>query len=271
MHRIFETPQPSLALVIGTYAAVPYVHLALESWRRFYPSVPLLVNDDASPAAAELEFLCREYGADFRGSSLHSGHRIGDISSYVYGLEWAESLGIDLLVKMSRRFIPLHDWTPGLRSLAWESQYATFSQRCRHFNYGFRTECIGFHVPTWNSPALRSELLETMERRQPIFVEGYVHRLARRVQALACDVNRRHLILNPRQSDSDAYGIWSIMPDRRTAKKPDILWHDCDGAADYCRVANLFGLNYNLEDFANPNVAISAAVRTAVAHPFSLV
>jgi hypothetical protein len=254
MHRIFETPEPSVALVIGTFAAVPYVHLALESRRRYFPSVPLLVSDDCSPAASELEALCRQYDAEFRRSSRRSGHRIGDVSSYVYGLEWATSLGVELLVKMSRRFIPLHNWVPDLRALAWETQYATYSQRCLHFNYGFRTECIGLHVAGWRSPAIQRDLREPLGRDQEVFVEGFIHRLARRIQGSACDLNRRHVALYPRHGDSDAYGIWPIMPDRRTTKKPDILWHDCDSPADYCRVSQLFGLNYSLEDFADPDM-----------------
>jgi len=253
MLRIFETQRPSVALVIGTFAAVPYVHLALESSRRYYPAVPLLVVDDGSPEAPRLEALCREYGVGFRGNPWRSGHTIGDIRSCICGLDWAASLGVELLVKMSRRFIPLHDWTPALQAIAWESQYATFSQRCLHFSFGFRTECIGFHVPSWRSPSVRTGLGEIVERNQPVFVEGCLHRFARGIQASACDLNRRHQALYPRPADSDAYGIWPIMPDRRMTKKSDILWHDCDAPADYCRIARDFGLSYSVEDFLDPD------------------
>jgi hypothetical protein len=257
MQGIFETPQPSCALVIGTFAAVPYIHLALESWRRYGPHVPVLVSDDASPAAPELHALCRDYGAEFRGNRQRSGHRIGDLTNYVHGLEWARDLGVDLLVKMSRRFTPLHNWLPDLQAVAWETQYATYSQRCLHYNFGFRTECIGFHVASWCTPETLREIRATVERGQPVFVEGYVHRIARRIQGFSCDLNRRHLSLNPRAADSDAYGVWPIMPDRRTTRKPDILWHDCDGPVDYCRAANLFGLRYTVDDFADPNQMIT--------------
>lgn len=253
MFRIFETPHPSVALVIGTYAAAPYIHMALESRRRYYPSMPLLVHDDGSPQASQLEALCRQYGAEFRSNPRRSGHTVGDISSYIGGLEWAASLGVDLLVKMSRRFIPLHDWKPDLQTIAWETQYPTYSQRCRHFNFGFRTECVGFHVASWYDPAIRRELLEIVARNEPVFVEGCLHQFARRIQRCACDLNRRHEALNPRLPDSDAYGIWPIMPDRRTTKKPDILWHDCDAPADYWRIARDFGLSYSIEDFLDPN------------------
>ena len=51
--RRFSEP-PKVAVVVGTFAAVPYVHLHLEARRRFYPEVPLLVHDDGSPKSAEL-------------------------------------------------------------------------------------------------------------------------------------------------------------------------------------------------------------------------
>lgn len=253
MLRIFETSQPSAALVVGTYAAVPYIHVALESRRRYYPSLPILINDDCSPEALELNALCREYGAEFRSNKQRSGHTVGDISAYLCGLQWAASLGVDLLVKMSRRFIPLHPWMPDLQAIAWETQYATYSQRCLHFNFGFRTECIGFHVASWSTPAIRKEFVQIVGHGQPVFVEGRVHDLARRIQGSACDLNRRHRILHPRPPESDAYGIWPIMPDRRTTKKPDILWHDCNTPADYFHISRHFGLEYRAEDFLDPN------------------
>jgi len=265
MLGIFETPRPSVALVIGTFAAVPYVHVALESWRRYCPSIPVLVSDDGSPAAPELRALCLDYGAEFRGNPQRSGHKVGDLTSYLHGLEWAESLGVDLLVKMSRRFIPLHNWVPDLQSLAWQTQYATYSQRCLHFRFGFRTECIGFHVASWCSSEIQDELRKTVEHSQAVFVEGYLHRLARRVQGFACDLNRQFEVRNPRPADSDGYGVWEIMPDRRLTRKPDVLWHDCDEPLDYCRVASLWGLRYNLEDFTDPNRVIAFPSPVAVA------
>jgi hypothetical protein len=251
--RIIETPQPSAALIIATFAAVPYVHLALECWRRYYPSVPLLVSDDGSTAAPRLRDLCGEYGAEFRKNPQRKRRTIGDLSSYLYGLEWAGALGVDLLVKMSRRFIPLHNWLPSLQEVAWETQYATYSNRCLHFNFGFRTECIGFHIESWNLPAVQGELRYRVERNEPIFVERYLHQVARYVNRGACAHNRHYEGRNPRPPDADAYGVWEIMPDRRVAKKPDILWHDSDAPADYCRIACLFGLGYRLQEFLDPN------------------
>ncbi len=251
--RIFKNSQAVVGLVIGTFAAVPYVHLALESWRRNYPEIPVLVNDDGSPKGEELHTLCDRYGANFVSNSERLRRTVGDMSAYVHGLDWAAQRGLELLVKMSRRFIPIHNWVTGLQCLADESQYATYSNQCRHFNYGFRTECVGFHVETWCGSGALHKMREVVFRNQPTFVEGYIHKLARDIQKANCGANWEYEQIHPRPSGADAYGVWSIMADKRTTQKPDVLWHDYSKPLDYCRAALLYGLVMSTQDFADPN------------------
>ena len=73
------TPPVTIGLVVGTFAAVPYVHLHLEARRRLYPHVPLLVHDDASPKQGELRRLCEEYGCEFESNDIRQPACIGDI------------------------------------------------------------------------------------------------------------------------------------------------------------------------------------------------
>lgn len=253
MQRIIETQQPNVALVIATFAGVPYVHLALESWHRNHPETPVLVHDDGSHHAETLHGLCRRYGAHFFSNPRRMRRTVGDLSAFLHGMEWASGLGSALLVKMSRRFIPLVNWVPELQQLAWFTQYATYSQRCRHFNFGFRTECIALHLPSWTGSPVFGELRAAVERNEPLFVEGYIHNLARQVHGTACEVNRQHEHLHPRQPDSNAYGIWMLMPDSRTSRCPRLLWHDCEDPVDYARAAQLYGLGYSADDFLDAN------------------
>src|SRR3954471_7147461 len=104
MERIFDNPLPSVGVVIGTFAAVPYVHLHLESRARNYPHVPMLVHDDGSPRRKELQSLCERYGADFISRPTRAQPTIGDLSAFVSGFDWAHERRFSLLVKMSRRF-----------------------------------------------------------------------------------------------------------------------------------------------------------------------
>lgn len=253
MYRIIEGPRPTVGLVIGTFAAVPYVHLALESRKRNYPGAPVLVHDDDSPRRDELRRLCAAYGAEFVRSGGRGRWTVGDMSAYVAGLDWAGEARLELLVKMSRRFIPLHDWVPGLQALACETQYATYSNRCRHFGFGFRTECVGFHVRSWRGSGALESLRKVAARNESTFVEGYVHDRAREVHATGCGANREYERSHPRPGDADAYGVWGIMAEERTTRLPDVLWHDADQPVDYCRVARLYGLDYRLADFLDPN------------------
>lgn len=252
--RIIKTPRPSVGLVIGTFAAVPYLHLALESWRRNYPDIPVLVSDDGSPNRAELSELCTLYGADFVGHPARRRWTIGDLSSYVHGLDWAQERRLELLVKMSRRFIPLYNWVPGLQRLAYETQYPTYSNQCLHFNFGFRTECVGFHRVSWNASGVIARVRSRVARNEPTFVEGYLHELAREVHRRSyCGANREYEQAHPRPPGADAYGVWDVMAERRTTRKEALLWHDCNEPDDYYRAAVRYGLPYAPEEFSDPN------------------
>jgi len=251
---MYGSAAPSIGLVIGSFAAVPYVHLHLEARRRFYPHVPALVCDDGSRFERELAGVCQEYGAAFARNPARLRRTVGDMSAYVRGLDWAMESGIEILVKMSRRFIPLHDWTAGLSRLAIGSGMATFSQSCDHFNFGFRTECIGFHANTWRVSGALARMREQVERNEPVFVEGFIHQLARRIAAEhASSAAREYTREHPRPPDRDGYAPWEIMPDRRTTARADLLWHDCDDPVDYWQAAAAYGLPYALEEFADAN------------------
>jgi hypothetical protein len=253
MHKLINHPQPAVGLVLGTFAAVPYIHLALESWRLNYPAIPLLVSDDGSPNRDELHALCQRYGADFVSSPRRKKQSLGDISAYIHGLEWAVKCELDLVVKMSRRFIPLHNWVPGLQSLAYETQYATYSNQCAHYGYGFRTECIGFHVQSWCDLGALEEMRAFVARNETVFVENYIHNLAREVHKSNCEANREYEKRHPRPAETDAYGVWRLMADSRTVAKADILWHDCNLPHEYWEAALHYGLSYQPQAFTDPN------------------
>lgn len=251
--RIYAGPSPSVGIVIGTFAATPYIHLQLEMRRRHYGSVPLLVNDDGSPAGDRLRGLCRDYGADFDSNPRRLRRQVGDLSAFCHGFAWAEQLELEILVKLSRRFITCHNWIPALQALAFESQMPTFSQCCDHFNFGFRTECIAVHCRSWRNSGAVERIRGHVERDEPVFVEGFVHQLARDTAAVGCARARQYVRLYPRLPDRDGYAPWPIMADRRVTRLPDVLWHDCDCPIDYYRIARLCGLNYGIEDFEDPN------------------
>lgn len=236
---------PRLALVVGTYASVPYVHLGLESRRRHYPQLPVLVHDDCSPKQAELAALCRRYGASFQANSVKRFHTVGDLSAFLGGLTWAQRVGADLLVKFSRRFVPLFDWTPGLRALAHASQEATYSNICRNLAWGFRSEVVGMHVKSW-APCIdriRWDVLNV----EDVFVEGFIHDLSRAIPP--CPACAAYRLANPREQWCEGYCPWPLMGENRIVKVPDVLWHHAYEPAEYYEIARAWGLPYQERDF----------------------
>jgi hypothetical protein len=243
------TTTPTIAAVVGTFGASPYIHLMLEARKRFWPEVPLLVSDDCSNQQERLAGLCKQYGAEFRSNARRMRWTVGDMSAYAAGLMWAKDK--DILVKLSRRFIPLRPWSLDLAKLAMETQDPTFSNVCDHFNYGFRTECIGMSVKTWIASGALADIESHVSDDRPVFVEGHLHNWARKLPI--CDMAKTYREANPRKSDRNGYAPWDLLSTSRMANLPDVLWHDPDQKEDYLQAAKELGLDYKIEDFADPN------------------
>ena len=194
MNERTVSPCPSVGMVVGTFAAVPYVHLHLEAARRFEPGLPLLVHDDRSPHLARLRKLAEEYGCECVSTVRRKSHSYGDMAAFSAGLRWAEARDVELLVKFSRRFVPLYSWSLDLQRLARRLQYATYSSPCtaHGFGFGFRTECLALHVPAWLSTDALLQIKRRGARGGDILVEAFLHDLSHRVHASTqCEQNRR--------------------------------------------------------------------------------
>ena len=254
--RRFSEP-PKVAVVVGTFAAVPYVHLHLEARRRFYPEVPLLVHDDGSPKAAELAALCRDYGADFERNTPRLPPCKGDLCAFAGGLAWAGENGAGLLVKMSRRFVPLGRWVDGLVALAEESDYATYNAWTTSFNFGFRTECLALAVEEWSGMA--GEIVGAIHAPGSPFVEAFMHGLARRAAARNTVASRAYdRRVGARTVERNGYAIWPFLGTDRCAPSAEYLWHDWAGPKDYAALAERWGLAWRERDFADPNMGFGA-------------
>lgn len=250
---LFSSP-PSFGLVIGTFAAVPYVHLQLEARRRLYPAIPMLVHDDCSPKAGELKELCDEYGAEFEQNMARSPACKGDLSAFAGGLIWAKEQGLDVLVKLSRRFLPMVDWTGSLSLLAVEAQYATYCAWTTSFNFGFRSECVGLSVKEWFEHRLIHEIAQRIIAPGEPFVEGFLHSLARRAAAFNCKAAREYdKRIGPRPSDKDGYAVWDFMGTDRRQRTEHYLWHDWARPEEYYALGKGWGLPYRYEEYVDPN------------------
>jgi hypothetical protein len=164
--------------------------------------------------------------------------------------------GLDITVKMSRTFVPTTNPFAELRQVAWETQYATFSNICRGWGFGFRSECVGFHTQTWHRPMILERLRDAVARGRWHFnfVEVFLHKLARDIQRNNCSANQIYEKTHPRESSTDAYGIWPWMGEDGTQQQPGLLWHRANKPVDYYQLALAYGITeYREEDFKDPN------------------
>ena len=245
--------KPTIGIVVGTFASVPYIHLQLESRLRHYQDTPILIHDDGSNKSSELQKLCLQYGADYEYNTVRQPHCIGDLTAFAGGLLWAKSKSIDILVKISRRWLFRVDFINDLQKLALNSQYATFCSYTTTFNFGFRTECVAMNVAQWSRPGSFEQIIEPIRTPREIFVEGHLHNIARSLEKQNCARAKHYRTTHPTTPERNGYAFWSLMGNDRMRKSSNYLWHDANSTADYAQQATQWSLPYSVNDFVDPN------------------
>lgn len=241
-----------IGMVIGTYAAIPHIHMQLEAHRRFYGHIPLLVHDDNSPVADRIHELCNQYDCSFEVNTSRHTHFIGDLTVFIGGLKWAEARHLDILLKLSRRWIFVMDWSKSLHEIAMNSQYPTISNFCRHFRLPIRTECIALSVKKWADPVFYRPALDKISY-QSVGVEDMIHKISLQIEGGCCNQAIRWRASQP-MAPKGGYALWDIMgSDRVQYRGSNFLWHDSHRPNEYAALANAWGLPYSANDFANPN------------------
>lgn len=159
-----------VGVVIGSHNMPSAVLLSVAAIRRFCGPVPVLIADDcsdgfgSSPPAdshfGKLLQIVREFpGVTLQPNVQRIGHAGGDLSAFWKGLQWAAALRLDVLVKLSQRYIPvLGGWTDQLAAELWASGLATLSRECDWHKYHVRTECVGMRVARWTTPEILADL-----------------------------------------------------------------------------------------------------------------
>lgn len=238
----FIPKNPKIGLVIGTYGGIPYIDLFLKIAQRLFPHIPVLVHDDSS--TEPLESLVSQYSQEFITTNSRQGHGPGDVCVFVSGLKWAKDNKFDILVKMSRRFIPLFDWTISFKALAYQTQFFTYSNECKYFHFPIRSECLGMHVNSWYNCNLQALVIPNVD------VEYNLHVFVKKLQELNCSpINKNYVYRNQKLNLPIDFGIWDEIGNNRMLKISNILWHDNCGEIDYYILAKEYGLNYTLDDF----------------------
>lgn len=271
---IDQSLSPSIGIVIGTYGAAPFIHLHLEIRKKFYPNTPIIIHDDASDEQNTLKKLCEQYNAHFISIPTRGGHYLGDYSAYVKGFEWALNHKLDALVKFSRRFIPLYDWTFELKRIFYSFPYPTVTSYDTGYGLGFCTECIAFSVAAWTTsidgePSAYEQISYLDEDCIGKCVEAYMHNHARKIfhhyinekiSVPFLDVKRlkRDMQMNPKHWEVEAYAHWHLAGHSRRELKYGALWYDPpeDANKRYEKLSHQLSLPYTASDFAKYNSRI---------------
>ena len=236
----------AVGVVIGTYGAVPYIHLQLESLRLFHPGTPCLVVDDGSPQRKELEKLCDQYGAEFLWRKQRMGHVPGDMQAFLEGHAWAQRRGIALLVKFSRRWIPVKPWMDKLHA-RWKGTGApTFCNRCTGNNFGFRSECVAMDVSAWEKSGALEEIHRdiAIARTRFVLAEATIHRAAGNAWVSNLKIANRLDAEEGHYGGAGGYVRWEEMKESRREKNENFLWHETHSEDEYRKLAEQWGVPF---------------------------
>jgi len=242
-----------VAIVIGTFAAVPYVHLQLEARRRLHPHIPALIHDDGSMQASELKALAESYGADLVTLPCRMRHSLGDLNVYPTAFRWCAERGVRYLLKVSRRWLWQVDWTSDLLSVFDASGAPTVSNYTISYAFGFRTECVAFDLKYWMARPFFDDVDAKLQVQRHVFVENYIHVWAQRFSDEAGAKWREWQQANPVPCDRSGYAPWNMMGTCRHERIPSRLWHNANSPEEYAELAQSWGLSYPLELFLDPN------------------
>lgn len=210
-------------VAIGSHGQPSVVELQAKAIRATCGPVPILVSDDKTEEATNEE-LGAEYGAALKAKLLavcdregliyrdtapgRVGHAGGDLGALFHGLTFAAVHGIDVLVKLSQRFVlDIPDWIHLTAKAMRQTGAATCSRHCfygRSTRFHLRTEFLALDVARWARPDV-------------------LHALTPRPLGFAAE----DLIDRCRQAvDGGAFLASPLFGEDRHADYPGIAWHD---------------------------------------------
>jgi len=208
---------PSIGLTISTFGTPDHIQLTMEVMKKNGVKVPVLVHDDSSVDYENLLNICRIYQCDFISTPFRYGHFAGDVMAVYNGLLWAKEYNFDILVKMSRRFIPLFDWTKSLIETIQNTPNHTYGNRCNHFRFPLRTECVAYKVSHW---------LNHLEDLQKVILKN--------TDSIEYDIF----------NIAKTYTVWKEVGCDRMDRMINIMWHDCYTDNEYAQMLNKYRIKY---------------------------
>lgn len=98
----------TLAIVIGAYRLTDFVHLNIVQCRKVFGSdVPILISDDRSQESQQIRAVAEKHDCAYVCPPARRSHTSGDLQAFINGATFAGQLGVDVVLKLSQRLIPL--------------------------------------------------------------------------------------------------------------------------------------------------------------------
>jgi hypothetical protein len=230
---------PKVGVVIGSFNLPSAVRLNVAAIRRHCgDATPILIADDCSDGCCAtpppessfgriVDLASRTPNVVVWPNADRIGHAGGDVSCFWKGLQWARSLGLEVLVKLSQRYIvDRPHWTELLLHELTVSGLSTIGRSCARWGWDLRTECVGMRVDRWHRP------------------DVLAHLFPRRVEWAAEMV----VFDDVRDRLEGRIHPWSLMSPARCEPIEGMLFREANPPADYQALADRLGVRLE-EDF----------------------
>jgi hypothetical protein len=165
---------PRFGIVIGHYNQPDALRLNVTAIRHFCGMCPILVSDDCSdgfgatpepwtPFGRVLEIQEQFPGVSVWPNVDRIGHSGGDMAATWKGIVWGGNLGLDVVFKLSQRFIFRRtDWAREAAALLMNSDATTLGRGCSTHGWFLRTEAFGMKISDW----FRGDILSHLTPRR---------------------------------------------------------------------------------------------------------
>lgn len=217
-----------VAVVIGSYNMPSAIELQIRLIRHHCGlNTPILIADDNSEgmmnrtgdtAYDRLEWLQHRYPNVVMWPSVQRvGHSGGDLSALWKGLQWAKATKIEVLAKLSQRFmIDKTNWLQDGAKALKASGRPLASNACMSTGFPLRTEAMLLDVAAWTQPSLIADLCP-----RPITIAAE--------QALIEEVWTKL---------GGTFMVWDLLGLGRSNWQPDTYWHEVTSSGEYHNLAD---------------------------------
>jgi hypothetical protein len=174
----------------------------------------------------------RDYLNQYRQQGRQNcGHAGGDLVSFWKGIQWSQKNGIEVLCKLSQRFVPLRErWLQEGAAELMRSGKAAMSDVAIEGPYTLplRTEAMLMRIDRWH----REDVLRSLRPRRvfPYSGEAIVGQAMEKV--------------------GGGFAAWRLLngPDR-SRRNPNALWHCSSALDDYYKLGDSYGVDLRGELF----------------------